>query len=575
MPRYDSRSEVDIDERRSTYGGGRSRYEDRETDINFRSGSGALPRERERTSVIIKERDEVDRRGSTPAFLRDDYGQTDAGAMVLRARDREDVTYAPRRRRDPSPEKVEREEIIIRRDERSDPRPPAPRPARRREESREREEIIIRRDERSSSVPPAPAPRPRQRPREEEREREEIIIRRDERSDSRPEPPRSRRGREESYDQEEIIIRRDERSQSRGPRYRDRSASREREEIIIRRNEVDDYAPPRRSTTAPIRDEREREEIIIRRTEDDTRSRRSYQPPPPPPPEVNTDRQEIIIRRDNVESEGRARAPPRRRYEDDYALSRPVSHERSRARSYSDDEDEIIIRRDERQGRSGDRTRQEIIIRRSSTSRSPSPTASVSTRAPTMVAPPPPEPQVIYAPQIHQEVITHHRHVDHGYEIQLPPRREPVYSRPPSPPSPPPPPPPAPRERSEERIEIRRSETRNGERETEDIIISRNDRSVSRGPPPERRVERDDFEIDYRRQEDTYREPTIGARYGNRRDYKDGLWTEVTKDLVLKEAIQEMGYEYEETEEFYYIFKYMQYVSLTPPRSEVYADTLC
>lgn len=55
--------------------------------------------------------------------------------------------------------------------------------------------------------------------------------------------------------------------------------------------------------------------------------------------------------------------------------------------------------------------------------------------------------------------------------------------------------------------------------------------------------------------------PTIGPRYGARRDPKDGLWTEITKDLVVKEAIKEMGYEYEETDDYYYIFKYMQYVS--------------
>ncbi|KAK4239171.1 hypothetical protein C8A03DRAFT_43189 [Achaetomium macrosporum] len=36
-------------------------------------------------------------------------------------------------------------------------------------------------------------------------------------------------------------------------------------------------------------------------------------------------------------------------------------------------------------------------------------------------------------------------------------------------------------------------------------------------------------------------------------------WTEITKDLVCREAIQEMGYEYEETEFFYYIVEYLAY----------------
>ncbi|KAK4181384.1 hypothetical protein QBC36DRAFT_97224 [Triangularia setosa] len=34
-------------------------------------------------------------------------------------------------------------------------------------------------------------------------------------------------------------------------------------------------------------------------------------------------------------------------------------------------------------------------------------------------------------------------------------------------------------------------------------------------------------------------------------------WTEITKDLVCREAIQEMGYEYEETEYFYYIIDFL------------------
>jgi len=37
------------------------------------------------------------------------------------------------------------------------------------------------------------------------------------------------------------------------------------------------------------------------------------------------------------------------------------------------------------------------------------------------------------------------------------------------------------------------------------------------------------------------------------------MWTEVTKDLVIKEAIEVMGYEYEETEFFYYLMDYLRY----------------
>ncbi|KAH8146962.1 uncharacterized protein LAJ45_09043 [Morchella importuna] len=35
------------------------------------------------------------------------------------------------------------------------------------------------------------------------------------------------------------------------------------------------------------------------------------------------------------------------------------------------------------------------------------------------------------------------------------------------------------------------------------------------------------------------------------------LWTEITKDLVTREAIEDCGYQYEETEFFYYIFEYL------------------
>lgn len=45
------------------------------------------------------------------------------------------------------------------------------------------------------------------------------------------------------------------------------------------------------------------------------------------------------------------------------------------------------------------------------------------------------------------------------------------------------------------------------------------------------------------------------------RDNRD-MWTEVTKDLVLKEAVEALNYEYEETDEFFYVMEYLKYVSL-------------
>jgi hypothetical protein len=42
------------------------------------------------------------------------------------------------------------------------------------------------------------------------------------------------------------------------------------------------------------------------------------------------------------------------------------------------------------------------------------------------------------------------------------------------------------------------------------------------------------------------------------------MWTEVAKDLVIKEAIEEKGYEYDETDAFFYVMEYLQYVSPAP-----------
>lgn len=40
------------------------------------------------------------------------------------------------------------------------------------------------------------------------------------------------------------------------------------------------------------------------------------------------------------------------------------------------------------------------------------------------------------------------------------------------------------------------------------------------------------------------------------------MWTEVTKDLVSREAIEKVGYEFDETDDFFYVLEYLQYVRL-------------
>ena len=59
-----------------------------------------------------------------------------------------------------------------------------------------------------------------------------------------------------------------------------------------------------------------------------------------------------------------------------------------------------------------------------------------------------------------------------------------------------------------------------------------------------------------------------GRRFVKEKSKTEGMWTEITKDLVSEEAMKEMGYEYEETEFFYYVMTYLRYVS-SPVRSRI------
>jgi hypothetical protein len=56
------------------------------------------------------------------------------------------------------------------------------------------------------------------------------------------------------------------------------------------------------------------------------------------------------------------------------------------------------------------------------------------------------------------------------------------------------------------------------------------------------------------------RSPTDN-RVGPPRQRPADMWTEITKDLVLKEAVDQMGYDYEENEDFFYVMEYLKYVS--------------
>lgn len=55
-------------------------------------------------------------------------------------------------------------------------------------------------------------------------------------------------------------------------------------------------------------------------------------------------------------------------------------------------------------------------------------------------------------------------------------------------------------------------------------------------------------------------EPAIGRRYTGTREKREKLWTEIAKDLVIREALERVGYEFEESENSFYVFEYLRYV---------------
>ena len=101
------------------------------------------------------------------------------------------------------------------------------------------------------------------------------------------------------------------------------------------------------------------------------------------------------------------------------------------------------------------------------------------------------------------------------------------------------------------------SGSRNGQHYDEDIVFER-ETGGRRALDGVRRSER--------REEEEVRELAIvdtrdkGRRFEAEKSKKDRMWTEITKDLVSEEAIKEVGYEFEETEEFYYVMEYLRYV---------------
>ncbi|KAL9586880.1 MAG: hypothetical protein Q9212_000624 [Teloschistes hypoglaucus] len=637
--------EIDIRERRRTSarepdflreGYGRSsagplviRDEKRERESEYRPRPSGRARETEEREVIVArgprserpterdiniDREELVYRTREPERPRTREINIERDDIIYRPPPREPEPQQVRRVREdweyrrPREPEIERETIDIRERERERPR------ERERERDFQEEEIIIRR--RSAS-------RERERPREREYKDQEIVIRRSSRSRERERP------REREIREEDIIIRRDERERER-PRPREPERGYEKDEIIIRRSEGERDRPRARASSF------DRETIKLRVDEREPRRAKSR---------GDFREEDITIRREERE---RPSARSRDYREEDLIVRRrDASRETrrtARSKSRSRDREDITIRHDDR----GGRHRDEIIIRRDERSPSPEP----------VYAPPPPapEPEPIRAPPIHQEIITHHRHIDHGFETRAPapaPALPPPRPRSPSPPK-----------STYDEIEIRRRSSRNGRHYDEDLIITERERDGDRRhreedhaprrrrspsfdarsrapyssrdeldiaeeadyynsraaersylgegyngankdwaivdvPPGTKRVEMEGIggareEITWQRyngvrrskfiaEEDEYRarqdklevmaptehaHPRVestryeqGRRYVGEKDKKEKMWTEITKDLVTEDAIQQMGYDFEETEFFYYVMSYLKYAS--------------
>ncbi|KAH8712277.1 hypothetical protein GQ44DRAFT_689257 [Phaeosphaeriaceae sp. PMI808] len=172
---------------------------------------------------------------------------------------------------------------------------------------------------------------------------------------------------------------------------------------------------------------------------------------------------------------------------------------RSRSELVAREHEEFTIRRRDTSPAPREIIKDEIIIRRKEErALTPSP-------SPPPPPPPPPEPEI--RPPIIQEIITHHRHIDHGTS---------------------------------------------GARCCSYLMLIANILSLSqqdRGPGRGREYEDLNLEIDINRESGEF----------NVKPRKKDMWTEVTKDLVIREAIDQMGYSCEETDDFFYVMEYLRY----------------
>jgi hypothetical protein len=108
-----------------------------------------------------------------------------------------------------------------------------------------------------------------------------------------------------------------------------------------------------------------------------------------------------------------------------------------------------------------------------------------------------------------------------------------------------------------ERIEIREEIREEPKRETTSSTSLEIDIHTGGG---RRREGGTTYERDYERIEEVS-DRRVGLPRPQPKQRMGDLWTEITKDLVSREAIEQLGYDFEETEFFYYIIQYLRYVS--------------
>ncbi|KAI1804768.1 hypothetical protein F4811DRAFT_259126 [Daldinia bambusicola] len=448
-----------------------------------------------RSRAAVRDYDDVDR-DRTPAFLREDVRRTEAGPLVLRQREVETID---RRRRSPSPVRY-RERIVDRERERAPSMPPERRPR------------FIERSPSPSPPPPPTAVRVEARKIERRRERS-------------PTPDRER--------ERDLIHLRIEREKERAP-------------------SPSPSPPPPPPPPPVIRGPTIEREVITHYRDIDHGLIRAKPPTPPPPPRTAPPQIkerdldiDIDIRRSETDVDIRERTRSR---------SRPRERSRPRPRrqpTYYDDDD-LLIERDHE------------IVR-------------VDSRRRAHSAAPPPRPVADYedeAEYITDKIDSRGRMGEafHGATkdwtiVDVPPGTERVKMD-------------GVGGASAEVTWQRYSGVRRSkfipEREgtpisavSEPIRESIREREREREPSRER--ERLSIQVYDKRERSRDRDRDVEVeeiqdrRITIRNDdrapprKRNEMWTEITKDLVTREAIERMGYEYEETEWFFYVMQYLRY----------------